>query len=176
MKCSFRPGLWHYYTLVCIITWLWPGIREPLNFHDLSYNRGSMQDIIQFMLHLYTLELSTHWFLPPATQATRAAWFTAAWCRMSRSYTKSIHIIIDSLLHIITQNQCPGPIFFTRPNLSYQAQSSVMTHYYAILFLHSCIIITVLLRIMAYYTICFYIIITYYYVLLHGYYQGSGSP
>jgi hypothetical protein len=71
---------------------------------------------------------------------------------MSRSDTTSIHIIIDSLLHIITQNQCPGPIFFTRPKLFDQAQSSVRTFYYTILLLHSCIIITALLRIMAYYT------------------------
>ena len=62
--------LHHYYV---IITWLLPGITEFLNFHDLSYNRGSMQDIMPFMLHLYTLDLSTNCFLPHA----RVAWFTS---------------------------------------------------------------------------------------------------
>ena len=55
--------LFYYYCIITSllrnITWILPGITEFLNFHDLSYNRGSMQDIMPFMLHLYTLDLST---------------------------------------------------------------------------------------------------------------------
>ena len=73
--------LCHYYVIITIllriITWLLPGITEFLNFHDLSYNRGSMQDIMPFMLHLYTLDLSTNCFLPHA----RVAWFTSKMLR-----------------------------------------------------------------------------------------------
>jgi hypothetical protein len=49
-----------------------PGITKSLNFHDLSYNRGSMHDIMSYMLYLHTLDPSTHCFHPPA----KAAWFT----------------------------------------------------------------------------------------------------